>query len=310
MKIIFFGSPAVAVHSLKKILERGHDVELVITQPDKPAGRGKRISQSSVKLFAGEKNIEVFQPLKIRKDPQALQKMQKVNPDLNVVVAYGQIIPNPLIYFPKYNSINLHFSLLPKYRGASPVPWAIFNGEKRTGVTIFELNEKMDEGDILAMQEVEILPDEYAYELESRLAEIGAEILCQTIDQIGIVPHIKQDHSHATYAPLLKKEDGRIDWTKNAASVDRTVRAFTPWPSAFTYFGDKRIKVLRGRDQRDRISPCSPGEVLGVKKEGIEVSCGEKTVYLIEELQLEGKQSLNAYSFTLGARIKPGEKLV
>ena len=310
MKIIFFGSPAIAVHSLKKILERGHDVGLVITQPDKPAGRGKKFSPSPVKLFAQEQNISVFQPLKIRKDPHAVLKMHTVNPDLNVVVAYGQIIPAALIYSPKYNSINLHFSLLPKYRGASPVPWAILNGENTSGVSIFELNEKMDEGDILARREVKILPEEYAFELESRLAEIGAELLCQTIDRIDTVPHITQDHSQATYAPLLKKEDGRIDWTKEAASVDRKVRAFTPWPSAFTYYKDKRIKILRGRERKGPFPDFFPGEILEVKKEGIEVGCGEKSVYLIEELQPEGKKNLGAYAFTLGARMKPGDKFI
>jgi methionyl-tRNA formyltransferase len=310
MKIIFFGSPAIAVHSLNKILERGHDVGLVITQPDKPAGRGKKLAPSPVKLFAQDHDIPVFQSSKIRKDPQALQKLQDVDPDLNVVVAYGQIIPASLIYFPKYNSINLHFSLLPKYRGASPVSWAILTGENTTGVTIFELDEKMDEGDILARQKVEIFPDEYAYELENRLAEIGTELLCQTISRIDTIPHIKQDHARATYAPLLKKEDGRIDWAEGASSVDRKVRAFNPWPSAFAYYGDKRIKILRGRERRGQFSAFSPGEVLGVKKEGLEVGCGEKTVYLIEELQLEGRQAMSAYAFTLGTRMKTGDKFI
>jgi methionyl-tRNA formyltransferase len=172
------------------------------------------------------------------------------------------------------------------------------------------LNEKMDEGDILARQEVEILPAEYAYELESRLAEIGTELLCQTIDRIDTVPRLKQDHSRATFAPLIKKEDGRIDWTNDAASVDRKVRAFTPWPSAFTYYGDKRIKILRGKTRGGEFPVFSPGKVLDVKKEGLEVACGEKTVYLIEELQLEGRQALSAYAFTQGARIKQGDKLI
>lgn len=310
MKIVFFGSPDIAARSLKKILQRGHDVGLIITQPDKPAGRGKKPTPSPVKVFAQEQNIPVYQPLKIRQDPQALQKMEEVEPDLNVVVAYGQIIPASLIYFPKYNSINLHFSLLPKYRGASPVPWAILNGERTTGVTVFELNERMDEGDILAKREVEIFHGEYAYELESRLAETGAELLCQTIERIDTIPHTKQDHSQATYAPLLKKEDGRIDWTKDAASVDRKVRAFTPWPSAFTYYGDKRIKILKGRAQKKASPLFSPGEILEVKKEGLEVGCGDKGVYLVEELQREGKKALSGYAFTLGTRIEPGDKFI
>jgi methionyl-tRNA formyltransferase len=310
MKIVFFGSPATAVHSLNKIIERGHHIELVITQPDKPAGRGKKLASSPVKIFAQAHGIPVFQPFKIRKDPRALQILQDAAPDLNVVVAYGQIIPASLIYFPKYNSINLHFSLLPKYRGASPVSWAILNGEDTTGVTIFELNERMDEGDILARQEVEIFPDEYVNELENRLSEIGAELLCQTISRIETVPHLKQDHSRATYAPLINKEDGRINWAKDAALVDRKVRAFTPWPSAFAYYGEKRIKILRGREGKGQFSAFSPGEILKIKKEGLEVGCGAKSIYLIEELQLEGRQALNAYAFSQGARIKPGDRFI
>ncbi len=310
MKIVFFGSPAVAVQSLKKILESSHEVGLVITQPDKPAGRGKKITASPVKVFAQERNIPVFQPAKIRKDPQALRQLRVINPDLNVVVAYGQIIPGPLIYLPEYNSINLHFSLLPKYRGASPVSWAILNGEDTTGVSIFELNEKMDEGDILARQEIKILPGEYAFELENRLAKIGAEILCQTIERIDTIPHKKQDHSQATYAPLLKKEDGRINWTIEAASVDRKVRAFNPWPSAFTFYGEKRIKILKGTPRSGPLPVSFPGEILGVKKEGVEVGCGEKSVYLIEGLQPEGKKALSAYAFALGARMKPGDRFI
>jgi methionyl-tRNA formyltransferase len=309
VKIVFFGSPATAVTSLKRLLEKGHDIGLVVTQPDRPAGRGKKISPSPVKQLARELNIPVFQPPKIRKDPQALKRIQDAGPDLNVVVAYGQIIPAPLIYFPEYNSINLHFSLLPRYRGASPVAWAILNGEHISGVTIFELNEKMDEGDILARKEVEILPNENARELENRLAKIGADLLCETIDRIGTIPHIKQDHSLATYAPLLKKEDGRIDWARDAASIDRKVRAFTPWPSAFAYYGDKRLKILKGRPQQGRLSPSFPGKILKANKEGLAVGCGEKSVYLIEELQQEGRRVMNAYVFSIGARIGPGDKL-
>ncbi len=307
MKLVFFGSPASAVHSLYKILERGHKVELIVTQPDKMAGRGKRPTPSPVKQFSLKYDIPVIQPEKIRKDPLALEKINEVNPELIVVVAYGQIIPSSMIYFPKHNSINLHFSLLPKYRGASPVQWAILNGEEKTGVTIFELNENMDEGDILAKQEVEILPGEYAHELGGRLAEVGAELLCQTIDNIDIFPHEKQDHSQATYAPRLKKEDGRIDWSKEALSIERKVRACTPWPSAYSFFEERRIKILKGREQIGEYAEFLPGEILGVKKEGLEVGCGQDSVFLIEELQPEGKKAMSAHAFSLGAKIKSGK---
>ncbi len=308
MRIVFFGSPASALPSLKKLLESNHSIEFIITQPDKPFGRGKKVSPPPVKKIALDQNIPVYQPEKIRKDAEALEKIKKIQPDLNVVVAYGQIIPSSIIYLPKYNSINVHFSLLPKYRGASPVRWAILKGERKTGITIFELNEKMDEGDILTQEEFEILPDEGAVELEARLALKGAELLTETIAKIDEIKPRKQDHSIATYAPLIKKEDGRIDWINDALHVERQVRAFTPWPSVYTFLGEKRVKIHNGRKIEDRIEPFSAGEILGVKKEGIEVCCGEGSVFLIESLQPENRNKMDAYAFSLGAKIKPGDK--
>lgn len=310
MKIVFFGSPDSSVYSLKKILEEGHCVELIITQPDKPAGRGNKLTTSPVKRFAQAVNIPVYQPARIRKDPIALEKLKGIDADINLVVAYGQILPTSLIYYPKYNSINLHFSLLPKYRGASPVHWSILNGDKSTGVTIFELNEKMDEGDLLAQQELGILPGEYAHDLEVRLAAIGAELLCKTVDQIDSIPHTKQDHSQATFAPLLKKEDGKIDWTKSAIEIDRKIRAFTPWPSAYSFLDQKRIIFTRGKVLDGKSHGLSPGEILGVNKTGIQVSCGQNSIYLIGELQPEGKKAMNAYAFSLGTQINPGTKFL
>ncbi len=306
MKIVFFGSPDSAVYSLKRIVDEGHDIKLIITQPDKPSGRQRRLTSSPVKRFAQELNIPLHQPSRIRKDPVALEKLKAIDPELNVVVAYGQIIPSSLIYLPKYNSINLHFSLLPKYRGASPVHWSILNGDKTTGVTIFELDEKMDEGDLLAKQELEILPGEYAYELEVRLAAIGAELLCKTINQIDSIPHTKQDHSQATYAPMLKKEDGRVDWTRTATEIDRRIRAFTPWPSAYFFFDQKRIKLIKGKVQDGESHSRAPGEIYDVIKTGVRVCCGQNSIYLIEVLQPEGKKAMDAHAFTLGTQISTG----
>jgi methionyl-tRNA formyltransferase len=183
-------------------------------------------------------------------------------------------------------------------------------GEKNTGVTIFELNEKMDEGDILAKQELEILPGEYAHELEVRLAEMGAGLLCQTMDRIDAIPHSKQDHSQATFAPLLKKGDGRIDWTKNAIEIDRKIRAFTPWPSAYTFLDNKRIKIIRGKGREGKTSNLIPGEITDLNKIGIQVSCGQNSIYIVEELQPEGKKAMSAYAFSLGAKITPGDKFL
>ncbi len=308
MRIVFFGSPNSAIPSLQKILSESHKVECVITQPDKPSGRGRKLRASPVKQFAIEYNIPVLQPKRIRKDPRTLEMLEKSRPDLNVVVAYGQIIPASIIYLPKHHSINLHFSLLPKYRGASPVQWAILNGDKVTGMTIFELNERMDEGDILTQREVEIIPDEKAIELEERLAKEGADLLVKTIRQIDILSPKKQDHAQATYAPLIKKEDGQIDWNSEAIAIDRKIRAFSPWPSAFVYFRGKRVKVLEGRVENTKPTQSTkPGDIHAIGKEGISVVCRDGDIYSLKFLQPENRKAMTAYSFSLGAKIQPGE---
>jgi methionyl-tRNA formyltransferase len=307
MNIVFFGSPASALPTFKKLLEAGHRIELVIAQPDKPRGRGKKLTLPPVKALAQELNIPCFQPPKIRKDPLAVQKIKNISPDLIVVVAYGQIIPDSIIYLPRHNSINLHFSLLPKYRGASPVQWALLNGEEKTGITIFQLNEKMDEGDILSQEEAKILPGEKAFELEARLAERGAALLVRTVSQIDKIEPTKQNHAQATCAPKLKKEDGRIDWTKDALFIDRQVRAFNPWPSTFAFLDKKRIKIHEGQDKGKLSHLSLPGQILVVSKEGIEVCCGGRSSYLIQKIQPENKKEMDAYAFSLGATIKIGE---
>ncbi len=307
MKIVFFGSSPSSLICLKKILEEGHEIPLVITQPDRPSGRGKKIIFSPVKKFALDEGIRILQPEKIRTDEKVLEELKKIKPDLNVVVAYGQLIPSSIIFLPLYKSINLHFSLLPKYRGASPVQWAILNGEETTGVTIFELNEKLDEGDILTQKEVRIFPEETAGELEKRLAEIGAVLLGETMKKIEEIKRQPQDHSRATYAPRLKKEEGKIDWKNEALLIERKVRAFNPWPSAFTFFDKMRIKILKGK-RIEGITSSSPGEVVGLEKDGIRVSCGQGSLFLIEVLQAENRKTMNAHSFTLGARIECGMK--
>jgi len=307
MKIVFFGSPASALPTFKKLLEAGHRIELLIAQPDKPRGRGKKLTPPPIKVLAQELNIPCYQPHKIRTDPLAIQKMNRIKPDLIVVVAYGQIIPESIIYLPHHNSINLHFSLLPKYRGASPVQWALLKGEEKTGITIFQLNEKMDEGDILSQEEVKILPGEKAFELEDRLAEMGAELLVRTVSQIDKIEPVKQDHSQATYAPKLKKEDGRIDWKNDAFLIDKQIRAFNPWPSAFAFLKDKRIKIYDGKVKGKLTQPSRPGQILAVSKEGIEVYCGGRSTYLIQRLQPENKKEMDAYAFFLGTKIKIGD---
>jgi methionyl-tRNA formyltransferase len=307
VRIVFFGSPAAAIPSLAGVLEAGHFVELVVTQPDKPAGRGRILTPSVIKKFAFERGIPVLEPVRIRKDESAKQRILSIAADIHVVVAYGQIIPAEIIYAPRWHSINVHFSLLPKYRGASPVQWAILKGETRTGVTIFELNEKMDEGDILSAEPTDIWPRETAHDLETRLAGIGARLLSETLANIGSLGRIPQDHALATAASKLKKEDGRLGWADDAVALDRKIRAYHPWPGAFTAFKGKRIQVLRGRPLDSDSGESPPGTVLGVSKEGLDVACGGRGVFRIEVVRPEGRIEMSAYSFSLGAMASPGD---
>ncbi len=308
MNIVFFGSPQIAIPSLKALLNAGHSIPLVITQPDRPSGRGRNLKPCPVKKFADKNKIPVLQPVRIKKDREGLDELKKINPDINVVVAYGQIIPSEIIYLPKHDSINIHFSCLPKYRGASPVQWALLNGEKKTGITLFRLNEKMDQGDILAKKTVGILPDENSMELEERLAEIAAPFLVETLSKINTIQPEPQDHSKATYAPLISKQDGRIQWEKDAGSIYNQVRAFSSWPSSFTFLDKKRMKIIKVNDLKQKAEkPVSPGEITNIDERGISVGCGGNTLLLIEKLQPENKKVMSAHSFSLGAHIKPGD---
>ncbi len=307
MRIVFFGSPPVALPSLGALLEAGHSIELVITQPDRPAGRGQKLTPSAVKAFAVARGLPVLEPAKIRTDESVLQKLQAILPDIHVVAAYGQIIPPSIINLPPRHSINVHFSLLPNYRGASPVQWAIINRETRTGVTIFELNEKLDEGNILATEATEIRPRETARDLETRLAAMGAALLVRTLEDIDRIVPIPQDHSLATLAPKIRKEDGAIDWSEEAVAIDAKVRAFQPWPSAFFFFRGKRVQVHQGTALGTKCAPSVPGTVLAVGKNGIDVACGGRTIYRIESIQPEGKKKMDAYAFSLGAGVRAGD---
>ncbi len=306
MKIVFLGSPACALPSLEKLLKYGHQIPLIICQPDRPSGRGKKLTSCPVKRFALDRNIQVYQPQSIRKDPNALSVISSLNPDVCVVVAYGQIIPSKLLEVPPHGFFNVHFSLLPHYRGAAPVARAILKGEEITGVTIIRLNEKMDEGDILTRMGVAVLPYETAGELEMRLAEKGAELLVNTLSHLDEITPQKQDHSQATYAPKIDKEEGLIDWNQEATAIERKVRAFTPWPSAYTYFQGKRLKILSGRALPEKTSSDKQaGLILKADKAGIQICCGGGSIFLITSLQPQNKKPMSAYSFSLGQKIKP-----
>ena len=308
MRIVFFGSPEAALPSFTRLLSAGHEVVLAVTQPDRPSGRGKKLASSPVKEFAAERGIPVVQPEKIRRDPPAFEAIRSAAADIHVVVAFGQIIPSPIIDLPPWKSINVHFSILPRYRGAAPVSWAILRGETRTGVTIFRLNERMDEGDVLATAETDICPGETAGELETRLADLGAELLAGTLEGIASIPLIPQEHSPATLAPKLAKEQGRIDWTASGTEVERRVRAFTPRPGAFTFREGRRLILRRGYALGTSASP-PPGSVLSASAAGIDVACGDGAIYRITELQPESRRAMDAAAYAAGGRLTPGEIL-
>jgi methionyl-tRNA formyltransferase len=309
MRIVFFGSPAAALPALEALLKAGHDVPLVVTQPDRPAGRGRQLTPSPVKRFAREHGLPTIEPERIRRDESVLPRLQAAEPDIQVVVAYGQIMPGPVIYLPPLHTVNVHFSLLPRYRGASPVAWAVLNGETKTGVTIFELNEKMDEGDVYAWEETPIGPEETTAGLEGRLAAIGAELLVRTLARIRELTRHPQDHARATYARKIIKEDGLLTWTDEAAVIDRKVRAFQPWPSAFTFQQGKRLIIHHGRPVPGPAGERPAGEVLEAGKEGLTVACGNRTAYRITSLRVEGRPTMDAYAFFLGGGIRPGDAL-
>jgi methionyl-tRNA formyltransferase len=303
MRIVFFGSPRAALPAFERLLESGHGIELVITQPDRPAGRGKEPTSPPVKEAALRRGIPILQPEKIRQDEHVFSALEKTGPDIIVVVAYGQIIPSAIIDLPRYKSVNVHFSLLPKYRGAAPVQWAILNGEEKTGVTVFELNERMDEGDIVSQLETRIGMRENAGELEDRLSRLGADLLVKTMESIDKLSHLPQDQTRATLAPRLYKDQGRIDWAKDAFSIDRMVRAFSPWPGAFTFLRGQRIIIHAGSPLTVPPSPPDPGRIVEVRKEGPVVGCGGGSAYLIERLQRENRKEMAAADFLRGTKV-------
>jgi len=309
MRIVFFGSPGAALPSLERLLEAGHTIELVITQPDKPAGRGKESASPPVKEAALRRGIPILQPEKIRKDESIFTALEKIGPDIIVVVAYGQIIPSAIIDRPRYKAVNVHFSLLPKYRGAAPVQWAILNGEEKTGVTIFELNEKMDEGEILSQVETTIGKKEKAGQLEERLSRLGADLLVKTLERIDEVSRLPQNQALATLAPRLHKDQGRIVWANDAFSVDRMVRAFSPWPGAFTFLRGQRIIIHGGAPLTVPPSPPDPGRIIEIRKEGPVVGCGGGSAYLIERLQRENRKEMAAADFLRGTKLETGDFL-
>jgi methionyl-tRNA formyltransferase len=306
MKILFMGTPRFAVPSLEAVASTGEELIGVVTQPDRPKGRGEIIASSPVKDWAVAKGIPVYQPEKVR-DLEFLKKLRDLSPDLIVVVAFGQILPKALLEVPRNGCVNLHASLLPKYRGAAPINWAIIHGEWETGATTMLMDEGMDTGPILLQERIPIEPSDTAETLAERLQAIGAGLLVRTIAEMkaGRVRSRPQDPSQATMAPLLKKEDGLIRWDQSADAILNRVRGLVPWPGAYTFYGPQRWRLWKVSVNDAPSRHARPGEILEVEKDGIVVATADRMIR-IEELQPENKRRMKTGEYLTGHDLKLG----
>ena len=307
MRIVFMGTPKSAVASLQRLLEDGHEIVAVWTQPDKPAGRGKQLHQSPVKEFALQHNLTIHQPAKI-KTPEAKALFASHQTEAAVVVAYGKILPPEFLNAYNQGCINVHFSLLPKYRGAAPVNWAIVNGETDTGVTTMRIVEELDAGPILLRSGATIGEHVTAPELLVRLAEIGADVLSETLRNLDAIEPKPQRDEDATFAPILKREHGLIDWSMDAFEIERRVRGFQPWPNAYTTLDSKRLIIWRAAPEQINLS-ATPGHVVEARADSLGVNCGNSTLLRIAELQPEGARRMIARDFINGKYVKVGAVL-
>ena len=301
------GTPDFAVGSLNALVNAGYEIVGVFTQPDKPQGRKMVLTPPPIKVYAEQHGLTVYQPTSVKTD-EAFELMQSLKPDLIAVVAYGKILPERILNLPKYGCVNGHASLLPRYRGASPIQWSIYCGDKKTGVTTMLMDVGMDTGDMLLTAETEITDTDTFETLHDRLAQIGADLLVKTVDGLekGTITPIKQPEEGVCYAPIIKKEMGFVDFAKTAGETDCLIRAFTPWPSAQFSFNGKRVKILKatvGKGANAEI-----GTVVDTKN-GIEVACKDNTSLILEELQPEGKGRMTAKDLVNGYQIKVGTKL-
>lgn len=306
MRVVFMGTPESAVRSLRRLIDDGHEVVSVWTQPDKPAGRGDKIHYPPVKQFALERGLKLEQPAKLRTE-EAKDLFASYDAEVGVVVAYGRILPADFLNAPKRGCINVHFSLLPKYRGAAPANWAIVNGEKQTGVTTMFIEEELDSGPILLQRETPVGKTETAPELMERLSVIGADLLGQTLGQLDTISPRKQADQEATFAPILTRQHGLIDWSTSAVDIARRVRGFQPWPNAHTQHKQKRLIIWAAESVQTSHGDEAEGEIIEAQGEELIVKAGHGTALRILELQPESKRRMPVRDFLNGSHLKAGE---
>ncbi|MSV34407.1 MAG: methionyl-tRNA formyltransferase [Bryobacterales bacterium] len=304
MKLVFMGTPGFAVGSLERIVKAGHQVIAVYTQPDRPKGRGQKDALHPVKETALRLGLPVYQPERMRR-PEVVEQLRAMAPEAIIVVGYGQIIPKAILDIPPLGIFNVHASLLPKYRGAAPIQWAIANGEPRTGVTIMRIDEGLDTGGILRAWETEIGPEEDAVQLGARLAQAGADLLVQTLAELAAIQPLPQDDSRATYAPILKKEDGKIDWQLPARQILNRIRGFEPWPGGYGFLRGQRLQICKAALG----DPALPPGALRVVNRKLYAGCGDGESIELREVQLEGKKRMPAAAFLNGFSVTGGEVL-
>lgn len=312
MRLVFCGTPQFAVPALEAVVNAGHAMELVLSQPDRPSGRAMEVQFSPVKQFALDHRLAIEQPEKIRNNIELQQRLDHIAPDAIIIVAYGRLIPPWMLTLPRYGNLNVHASLLPKYRGAAPIQWAVANGETETGVTTMRIDEGLDTGNILLEERVPILHGMTSVELSPILSTMGADLIVRTLSELaaGTLHARPQDHSSATFAPILTREDGRVDWSRSATQIYNRWRGFQPWPGAFTSFRGKKLtlQTMCIADDLHR-QPAPPGMLLH-EEDGLLVACGDGTWLELLELQLEGRRRMPAGAFLNGSQLAAGERLV
>ena len=307
MKILFMGTPDFAAEALKALIDAKLDIVAIVSQPDKPKGRGHKLMPTEVKAAALEAGLTVYQPEKI-KNGELQEILDNLKPDLIVVVAYGKILPDYIINYPKYGCINIHASLLPKYRGAAPIQWSIINGDKKTGVTTMKMDSGIDTGDILLTEETEIGEYETSEELFDRLARIGGKLIVKTIEEIENITPIPQNHAQHTYAPMIKRETGIIDWNKSAREISKLICGMNSWPLASTQYKGETLKIVAAK-VKDENTGKEPGTIIALEKgKGLKVACGSGVLY-IQVAQFPQSRKMNVEDYARGHEIEIGTVL-